>query len=95
MLEAAGEATATDDVEPNAVAGEDVDTPIEEVEDERMDETEGVPVPTWFRWCRRQTRWPIPWEWRSCPWRKPLQSQVHRKRLAGSSCRNLSIPLGR
>ena len=44
VLEAAGEATATDDVEPKAVAGEDVDTPIEEVEDERMDETEGVPV---------------------------------------------------
>ena len=44
VLEAAGEATATDDVEPKAVAGEDVDTPIEEVEDERIDETEGVPV---------------------------------------------------
>ena len=37
-------AAAADAVEPKVVAREDVDAPIEEVEDERMDENEGVPV---------------------------------------------------
>jgi hypothetical protein len=41
---AAGAAVCAAAVEPKLVASEDVDVPIEEVEVDRMDETEGVPV---------------------------------------------------
>ena len=44
LLEAAGDATAAEPVEPKVAASEDVDVPIEEVEVESMDETDPVPV---------------------------------------------------